>query len=314
MDISVIILTKDEEIHIRRCLEKLQPLQPKQVFIVDCFSTDRTAEIAKELGATVVEHPWPGTQAVQFNWALDHLPIASDWILRLDADEYLFPETIEEVKGLLPTLSDDVTSLSLPLARTWMNRVVRRGVGQVVLRRFFRYGKGRCEERLMDEHIATTEGRDLMLKGAFIDHNLRDLSWWARKHIGYAEREAIDLLNIEYCLFETEEKCLNEQTAAKRAKKIKYAHLPLFWRSFAYFCMRYFLRGGFLEGKEGFLWHFMQGWWYRTLVDAKVLEFKRKAGVTGRMADEEARGRIFDLLASNPVFRSFTESSRLSAT
>lgn len=61
-------------------------------------------------------------------------------------------------------------------------------------------------------------------------------------------------------------------------KKHKYARLPLFWRSTAYFLYRYILRGGFLEGKEGFLWHFLQGWWYRTLVDAKVLELKRKSG------------------------------------
>ena len=54
--------------------------------------------------------------------------------------------------------------------------------------------------------------------------------------------------------------------------------MPLFWRAFAYFCSRYFLRGGFLEGKEGFLWHFLQGWWYRTLVDAKVFEIKRESG------------------------------------
>ena len=54
--------------------------------------------------------------------------------------------------------------------------------------------------------------------------------------------------------------------------------MPLFWRAFAYFCYRYFVRGGFLEGKEGFLWHFLQGWWYRTLVDAKVFEIKRESG------------------------------------
>ncbi len=76
----------------------------------------------------------------------------------------------------------------------------------------------------------------------------------------------------------TETSTLGTQAAAKRAKKMRYAKMPLFFRAFAYFVMRYVVRGGFLEGKEGFLWHFLQGWWYRTLVDAKVWEIKRESG------------------------------------
>ena len=107
-DISVIILTKNEKLHIGRCLERLAPLEPRQVFIVDCFSTDGTQEIAKDISASlrlsarIVPHEWPGLYAKQFNWALDNLPIKASWVLRLDADEYLYLEAIEEVKGLLP--------------------------------------------------------------------------------------------------------------------------------------------------------------------------------------------------------------------
>ena len=71
---------------------------------------------------------------------------------------------------------------------------------------------------------------------------------------------------------------LGEQAAAKRRMKLKYAKAPLFWRALVYFCMRYFVRGGFLEGKEGFMWHFFQGLWYRMLVDAKIWEIKRESG------------------------------------
>lgn len=95
-------------------------------------------------------------------------------------------------------------------------------------------------------------------------------------------REAVDLLDIELELTGSAEnddnRQLNEQALAKRMRKHKYARQPLFWRSFAYFCYRYFFKLGFMEGKEGFLWHFLQGWWYRTLVDAKVLEIKRACG------------------------------------
>ncbi|MCS3062904.1 glycosyltransferase [Parabacteroides distasonis] len=87
-----------------------------KVYVVDCFSIDRTAQIAKELGAEVIEHEWPGNQAEQFNWALDNLPITTEWILRLDADEYLLPGLIEELPEKLP-LYRRVFRPSLSLSR-----------------------------------------------------------------------------------------------------------------------------------------------------------------------------------------------------
>lgn len=112
-DLAVIILQKNEKLHIKRCWEKLAPLAPRQIFVVDCFSTDGSDKIASEMGATVVYREWPGNHAQQFNWALDNLPIKTTWILRLDADEYLYPETCEEVKRLVADggLPPDVTSL-----------------------------------------------------------------------------------------------------------------------------------------------------------------------------------------------------------
>ena len=114
-NISVIILVGKEEPHIGRCLERLRDLNPLQVLVVESQKGDRTHEIAVEHGATCVWHDWPGNQAEQFNWALDHVEIKGSWVLRLDADEYLYPETIEELKKLVTDggLPTDVTSLSL---------------------------------------------------------------------------------------------------------------------------------------------------------------------------------------------------------
>ena len=97
-DLAVIILQKNEKLHIQRCLERLAPLEARQIIVVDCFSTDGSDKTAALLGATVVQHEWPGNQAAQFQWALDNLPIESSWILRLDVDEYLTDELIEENK------------------------------------------------------------------------------------------------------------------------------------------------------------------------------------------------------------------------
>lgn len=281
LDLSVIILTYNEEIHIRRCLENVKPIA-KKIFVVGSFSTDKTKEIALSLGAEVVEHAWPGNQAEQFNWALDNLPISTQWVLRLDADEYLLPELVEELQEKLPTLPEDVTGIIFNRRHIFMGKWMKRGIYPVKLLRAFRYGKGMCEQRLMDEHIQLTEGRAVEFEHDFCDHNLNNLSWFCHKHVNYAIREAVDLLDMELDLTgaaETDsEKEISPQALAKRMKKHQYAKQPLFWRAFAYFCYRYFLKGACLDGKVGFIWTFLQGWWYRTLVDAKVFEIKRQCG------------------------------------
>ena len=281
LDISVIILTFNEQLHIQRCLDRISPVV-KDVFIIDCFSTDKTLEIVGKYGNVhVLQNKWVN-YATQFNWGLEHADIKTKWVLRLDADEYLTPELVEELEHKLPALSADVTGVVFHLRRVFLGRTIRRGMPVIKLMRLFQYGKASSEVRMMDEHIQLTEGHSVDFENEFADDNLNNLSWWTQKHVGYAIREAVDLLDMEYDLTGSaksdEGKQLNEQALAKRMRKHKYARQPLFWRSFAYFCYRYFFRLGFLEGKEGFLWHFLQGWWYRTLVDAKVLEIKRACG------------------------------------
>lgn len=279
LDISVLILTLNEEIHIRRCVENAMSFA-KHVYVVDCFSKDRTAEIAESLGAEVFPHAWPGNHAEQVNWALDSLPIETAWVMRIDADEYLFPETVEELRRTLPDLGDETAGILLFRCCTFMGKVMKHGISKMAMLRIFRFGYGRSEVRLMDEHIALDKGGGVVtLQNGFIDDNLNHISWWAQKHLGYAVREAAELLNIEYGLStQQHDGEISAEAKAKRNLKLKYARQPLFWRSFAYFCYRYFFRLGFLDGKEGFLWHFMQGWWYRTLVDAKVFEIKKACG------------------------------------
>ena len=130
----------------------------------------------------------------------------------------------------------------------------------------------------MDEHLKLTSGELVTWEEAFYDDNLNNLKWWTNKHNGYAIREAADLLDFEYNFTNAERNELEGQAGAQRSKKHKYAKMPLFWRAFFYFCIRYFLKGGMFEGKEGFLWCFLQGWWYRTLVDAIIFEIKQKTG------------------------------------
>lgn len=281
LDLTVIILTYNEEIHIRRCIENVEPIA-RDIFIIDSFSTDKTLEIAKGYEKVhILQNKWENNYAKQFNWGLENADIKTKWVLRLDADEYLTPELIDELSRTLPDMSDNYTGIVFPLRRVFLGRTIRRGMPVVKLLRMFQYGKATSEVRMMDEHIQLKEGEAIELKNEFADDNLNNLSWWTQKHIGYAIREATDLLDMEFDLTGSakndETIKLSSQALKKRRRKHGYAKKPLFWRSFAYFIYRYFFKLGFLEGKEGFLWHFLQGWWYRTLVDAKVYEIKRKS-------------------------------------
>lgn len=279
LSVSVIILTFNEELHIRRCLENVRSVA-QQVFVVDSFSKDKTVDIATELGAEVVQHEWPGNQAEQFNWALENLPIQTDWILRMDADEFLTPELKNEMQTKLPVLSDEVSAVVLPLGRMFQGRLLKHGiVNGVKMIRLFRKGRAWYEVRLMDEHLLVNSGTTINFECKFIDDNLQPIHYFIAKHNGYSVKEAIMLLDSEYHLIEigmSGEYC--EEVRKKREEKLRYARMPLFWRVCGYFIYRYIIKLGFLDGKEGFLWDFFQGLWYRMLVDAKVYEIKKACG------------------------------------
>lgn len=291
LDISVIILTYNEELHIRRCIENVLTFA-KEIFIIDSFSTDKTIEIAQAFKQVqILQNRWENQYAKQFNWGLTHAPIKTKWVLRLDADEYLMPELITELHEKLPSLTPDITGVIFKRRHIFMNKWMKRGTYPVKLLRLFQYGKGMCEQRFMDEHIQLTEGLDIEFNNDFIDHNLNNISWFCNKHINYAIREAIDLLAIELNLTSSYDLKMNlsEQAQKKRLQKFRYAQQPLFWRSSMYFCYRYFFKGACLEGKEGFIWTFLQGWWYRMLVDIKIYEIKKNCGSDKRKIIEYIR-------------------------
>lgn len=280
LDITAIILTYNEEIHIRRCLENVKQFA-KRIIIVDCFSKDKTCEIAKEMGAEVIQHEWPGNQAEQFNWLIDNVSINTKWILRLDADEYLMPDLIAELNEKLPTMDEGVSALSLARARSYCGKILHHGiVNGIRIVRIFRTGKARYDKRIMDEHLSILDGKTIEMKHQFVDDNRLTIGQFTIKHENYASREAAILLDAEYHLSDTRklEKDHGEEVEKKRAQKAKYAKMPLFWRAFGYFIYRYIVKGGWRDGKEGFLWDFLQGWWYRTLVDAKIFEVKKACG------------------------------------
>ncbi|GHB75740.1 glycosyltransferase family 2 protein [Persicitalea jodogahamensis] len=279
-DLSVIILTHNESRHIRRCLESLRPVTDK-FFIVDSFSTDDTVAIAESMGAVVVQNPWV-SYAFQFNFGIENNPFSTTWLMRMDADEYLTPELAAELNEKLGEVNSGTAGLYVKRRVLFMDKWIKYGgYYPIWLLRLWRREQGRCEELWMDEHIKVEGGITQNMDHDIVDHNLNNLTWWTQKHNNYAIREVIDLLNIKYNF---EEKAtvtpafFGTQEQRTRYLKIKYAGLPLFTRPFLYFTYRYVFKLGFLDGTKGLIWHVLQGFWYRFLVDAKVYEVYRVAG------------------------------------
>ena len=277
MKIVAVILTRDESKHIRRCIESVRQVAT-EVLVVDSFSTDDTVHIAEMLGARVVKHPFRN-YASQFNWALEQVQRDADWVIRIDADEYLTSELASAARNQLAALSHDIVGVNINRWMIFQGRRIRwGGVYPIQVLRIWRHGRGRCENRWMDEHIAV-DGATTRFAGGFVDDNHNSLSWWTEKHNSYSNREAVDLLNLKY-RFMPSETVASLQTANQAGfkrwlKERIYSRMPTGWRALGYFLYRYLIRAGFLDGRPGLIFHVLQGFWYRFLVDTKIHEVEQ---------------------------------------
>jgi len=277
--LAVIILTHNEEKHIRRALESIAAIA-SQIFIVDSNSTDKTVELAEAMGAVVYRNPFIN-YSKQFQWGLDNAPITADWIMRLDADEIIEPELVREIAAKLPGLEKEVVGVNLKRKHIVLDRWIRHGGRYpLILTRIWRKGHGRIEDRWMDEHMVIWGGKTVLFDSPFSDHNLNDFGFFTEKHNKYATREAVDVLNRRHQLFDEDLSLTSEasslQASLKRFVKEKvYNRIPFPISTLGYFLFRYIFQLGFLDGREGLIYHFLQGYWYRFLVGVKVLEFER---------------------------------------
>lgn len=272
ISITAVILTFNEEIHLERCLISLKNVCD-EIIVVDSYSIDSTNEIAKNHEVKFYQNNWIN-YATQFNWALENIKINSDWILRIDADEYLSNELISKLSEL-NNLNSKINGITLNRLMYFMDKPLKYG-GMYPIKhlRIFRNGFGKCEQRWMDERIILSSGDTFHINSDLIDHNKNNLSWWTAKHNNYATREAIDILNYRFNFFDlssSENLLINNGSLRRKLKKL-YIKLPLFIRPFIFFFVRYFLQLGFLDGKRGLIWTFLQCFWYRFLIDAKIYE------------------------------------------
>lgn len=299
--LMVIVLTLNEHLHIRRCIESVQGLA-QRVVVVDSGSTDDTVQIARSLGATVLEHPFVN-HAKQLNWALDHAPIDTEWVMRLDADEYPDDALHAALPAALRQPGAEVTGFELRRPTTFLGKRIEHGGMAPWLLRIWRRGQAHCEARWMDEHMVLHKGSSRRLTGNIVDDNLNNLTWWTEKHNRYANREALDMLLMRRRLvYPAKEvaKVAGEARIKRYLKERIYARLPLGMRPWLFFAFRMLVLGGVLDGYRGMMFHTLQGLWYRQLVDAKLMQVEwlmRRDGCSFEQAIRAVLG--IDLSASS---------------
>ena len=280
-DLSVIIPVRNEIIHIERSIKSALCLTP-HVYVVDSSSSDGTIEKAISLGAKVFQYEWGPSSSFsdKMNWALKNLPIKTQWILRLDADEYFMDKTIEELSVELAKLDPQINGVTLNRRIHFLGRWMKHS-GQYPrpMLRVTRLGYAQYEARLLDEHVLIEGNRIANLSLDFIDENLSSISTWIQKHDKYSTLQAIELLHLQIGLFERQENIEIDLSLQKlRKRKYFYSQLPTYWRPFMYFFFRHIIKLGFLDGYQGFLWNFLQAWWYNTVVDIKIQEIRKVCG------------------------------------
>lgn len=278
--ISAVVLTLNEQANLAPCLASLAGWVG-EMFVVDSGSTDGTRSIAERHGARIAEHAFE-THARQWLWALDHLPLQHAWVLALDADQRLTSELQEEIVGLFTGKEgelDGIDGLYLNRRQIFRGRWIRHGgYYPKYLLKLFRRDRVRIDERDLIDHHFYVPGATRTLKHDLVEDNVKeaDIAFWIEKHNRYARLQA-QVESVDEGASPLTPRLLGSPDERMTWLKRAWAHLPLYLRAVLYFCYRYFIRLGFLDGKPGFVFHVLQGFWYRLLVDIHLDDLRRQA-------------------------------------
>lgn len=269
-DITALILTKNEEINIGDCIKSIIATV-KRIVVVDSYSTDKTVEIARGFGAEVYQHPFEN-YAKQYMYAVETAKADTVWTLRIDADERLTPDSANELEKLCnANMNTDVAGITLRFKKNFLGRdLYHGGVYPWKKMNCYKTQYGAIENRNMDEHIILSEGKVIEMKNDCLHFDFKSLEFFVDKHNWYSSREALDYFEHEKVKKEKSE--LDFKTWLKMSV---YYKLPMGMRAHVYYLYRYYMLRGFLDGKEGKIYAFLQAYWYRYLVDAKIYECEK---------------------------------------
>ena len=272
--LAVVILTHNEEKNLPELLRSIEPLRAR-VFVVDSGSFDNTIEIAQSSDAATLTHPFT-THAAQWNWSLQQLPPDVRWVLGLDADQRLTPEACVSIRELVDSGEADVEGAYLARRQVFRGRWIRfGGYYPKYLLKLFRVDAVSSDVNDLVDHHFSVKGKTRILRGDLIEANANELriQVWIEKHNRYAALQAQDEIRRADAS-ERSGRPFGDPDQRTLWLKAWWRRTPLYIRPFFYFVYRYFFRFGFLDGKQGFIFHFMQAFWYRLLVDINIDEIR----------------------------------------
>jgi glycosyltransferase involved in cell wall biosynthesis len=276
-EFSFIILTYNEEQHLPRLLNSIKELNAP-VFILDSGSTDNTLKIAEEYGAIVLYHKFEN-HPKQWDFALKNFDIKTPWIIGLDADQVVLPELFAKLKNFKDAdIPEEVNGIYFNRKNYFKGRWLKHGgYFPKYLLKMFRTGVGYSDTNENMDHRFIVPGKTIIWKDGYIkEENLKEneISFWIAKHNRYSDlvaqeeigrRKKLRTQSIKPKLFGSPD----ERIAL--LKKIWWS-MPLFVRPFIYFFYRFIIQLGILDGKEGWIFHYLQAFWFRLIVDIKILE------------------------------------------
>ncbi|MET3979676.1 glycosyltransferase involved in cell wall biosynthesis [Mucilaginibacter sp. UYP25] len=276
--LDIVILTFNEEKNIEACLQSVLPLNAT-IYIVDSGSTDNTLAICRQYTANIYTNPFEN-YAAQRNWALQNLPLKNTWVLNLDADHRVSAALVTELDATLTTQTvSDINGFLISRRTMFMGKWIKHGGHYPTYHaNMFRNGFGSCEVKLYDQHFLVN-GKTKILKGDIIDIITDSINTFVIRHNHWATLEAqyqVDQRNKNNDVQLIEPRFWGNPMQRRRYMKKKYEAFPLFVRPVLYYFIRYIIKLGFLDGKTGFVFHFLQGFWFRMMIDIKVYELLKQ--------------------------------------
>ncbi|HXO22260.1 MAG TPA: glycosyltransferase family 2 protein [Thermoanaerobaculia bacterium] len=278
--LTVLVVTRDEELNIERSLQSVHGFAD-QILVIDSESTDCTVEIASHFADGVHKLPYEHGRIIPwiFQWGLDNLPIRNDWVLILEADQAIPEPLRREIAELLARPAVDEDGFYIRRRQIFRGRPIRfGGYGGKHLLKLFRRSRAELDPLEQDTRVYV-RGAVGRLRSPLEEWNLKEdaILFYLQKHLRYAEAFAREELerrrrDIPWKLTPRFFGSSDERTLWF---KTRYYRLPLYLRPFLYFVYRYFFLFGILDGANGFVFHFLQAFWFRLVVDIRLAELLR---------------------------------------
>jgi len=280
-DFSFIVLTFNEEIHLSRLLDSIKGLNAK-IFILDSGSTDNTLKIAKDYGAEIESNPFIN-HPKQWDFALKIFNVKTPWTIGLDADQIVTPELFDRLKNFKAHDFEGINGIYFNRKNFFQGSWIRYGgYYPIYLLKMFRTGIGYSDLNENMDHRFIAPGKTAIWKnGHILEENLKenDIDFWFKKHEKYSDliaQEEIDRLqNIRVQALKPD--LFGNPDEKKAWLKRLWWKLPLGLRPYLYYGYRMIFKLGIFDNKTARKFHYLQGLWFRKLVDKKINALKQRS-------------------------------------